>query len=330
METESTNEFLEWLGDYATPAIQIALVVVLVEVAVYVAKRIISSSSARLIGRAAQLDEELLASLTEMSGPVSLEPSAVKSARNQQRVQALMAVLSSVVKVVIRFIGLFTILGIIGINLAPLIAGAGIVGVAVGFGAQSMVKDFLSGMLMLVEDQYGVGDIIDVGEATGVVEAISLRTTRLRSVDGTVWHIPNGEIRRVGNMSQNWSRCVLDVGVSYGASVPHAIETLQRMLDDLAADPEWTTKLIGPPEVLGVENLGDSSVDVRLIVTTVPAQQWKVARELRQRTKAALDAAGIEIPFPQRTIHIEREADDSRAWPERTNDGSDAGGAEGN
>lgn len=311
MDTESGNDFLNWLGDYATPAIQIALVIVLVEVAVFVAKRIISSSSTRLIGRAAQLDEQLMSSLTEMSGPVSLEPSTSKSARNQQRVQALMAVLSSLVKVVIRGIGLFTILGIIGINLAPLIAGAGIVGVAVGFGAQSMVKDFLSGMLMLVEDQYGVGDIIDVGEATGVVEAISLRTTRLRSVDGTVWHIPNGEIRRVGNMSQNWSRCVLDVGVSYGANVPHAIDTLQKMLDEFAADPEWTTKLIGPPEVLGVENLGDSSVDVRLIVTTVPAQQWKIARELRQRTKAALDAAGIEIPFPQRTIHIERDADGS-------------------
>ena len=309
MDDEPTNQVLEWLGEYATPAIRIVLVVILVEVAVYVAKRIISSSATRLIGRAAQLDEELLASLTEMSGPVSLEPSAVKSARNQQRVQALMAVLSSVVKIVIRFIGLFTILGIIGINLAPLIAGAGIVGVAVGFGAQSMVKDFLSGMLMLVEDQYGVGDIIDVGDATGMVEAISLRTTRLRSVDGTVWHIPNGEIRRVGNMSQNWSRCVLDVGVSYGASVSDTIETLQAMLDELAADPDWTTKLIGPPEVLGVENLGDSSVDVRLIVTTVPAQQWKVARELRRRTKAALDAAGIEIPFPQRTIHIKPESD---------------------
>lgn len=305
MNTDMRNDLIEWLSDYAAPALRIVLVIVLSEFAVLVAKRIIRSFSARLVSRAVQLDEQLMSSLTELSGPVILEPSQLKSARNQQRVQALMAVLSSVVAVVIRSIGLFTILGVLGINLAPLIAGAGIVGIALGFGAQSMVKDFLSGMLMLVEDQYGVGDIIDVGDAAGVVEAISLRTTRLRSVDGTVWHFPNGEIRRVGNMSQDWSRCVLDVGVSYDANVADAIDTLQRMLDEFAADAQWTTKLIGPPEVLGVENLADSSVVIRTIVTTVPAQQWKVARELRKRAKATLDAAGIVIPYPQRTIHIE-------------------------
>jgi moderate conductance mechanosensitive channel len=310
MDTDMRNDVIDWLGDYATPALRIVLVIVLTEMAVLVAKRIIRSSAARLVGRAVQLDEQLMSSLTELSGPVNLEPSHLKTARNQQRVQALMAVLSSVVAVVIRSIGIFTILGVLGINLAPLIAGAGIAGIALGFGAQSMVKDFLSGMLMLVEDQYGVGDIIDVGDATGVVEAISLRTTRLRSVDGTVWHFPNGEIRRVGNMSQNWSRCVLDVGVSYDASVPEVITALQRMLDEFAADAEWTTKLIGEPEVLGVENLADSSVVIRTIVTTVPAQQWKVARELRKRVKATLDAEGIVIPYPQHTIHITPNNDD--------------------
>lgn len=330
MEQDTRNDLVDWLGDYASPALRILLVVVLVELAVFVAKRVIRSSSARLVGRAAQLDEQLMSSLTEMSGPVTLEPSLIKSARNQQRIQALMAVLSSVVAVVIRSIGLFTILGVLGINLAPLIAGAGIAGVALGFGAQSMVKDFLSGMLMLVEDQYGVGDIIDVGDATGVVEAISLRTTRLRSVDGTVWHFPNGEIRRVGNMSQNWSRCVLDVGVSYDANVADAIDTLQRMLDEFAADAQWTTKLIGPPEVLGVENLADSSVVIRLIVTTVPAQQWKVARELRKRTKQALDAAGIVIPFPQRTIHVENHVENHVDNNDTGDIENHRGGAEGN
>lgn len=317
MESDSQNDFVDWLGDIATPALKILLVIVLTELAVFVAKRIIRSSAKRLVGRAAQLDEQLISSLTEMSGPVTLESSQLKSARNQQRVQALMAVLSSIVTVIIRLIGLFTILGVMGINLAPLIAGAGIAGVALGFGAQSMVKDFLSGTLMLIEDQFGVGDVIDVGEATGVVEAVSLRTTRLRSVDGTVWHVPNGEIRRVGNMSQNWSRCVLDIDVSYDANVSHVIEVLQQMLDGFASEKEWETKLIGHPEVLGVENLGSSSVIVRLVVTTIPAEQWKVARELRKRAKTTLDDAGIVIPYPQRTVHI--NPDDKRN-----------GGAEGN
>jgi small conductance mechanosensitive channel len=204
MESDNQNDFVEWLGDITTPALQILLIIVLTEIAVFVAKRIIRSSAKRLITRAAQMDEQSISSLTEMSGPVTAQATAeMKSARNQQRVHALMAVLSSFTTVVIRLIGLFTILGVLGINLGPLIAGAGIAGVALGFGAQSMVKDYLSGMLMLIEDQFGVGDIIDVGEASGVVENVSLRTTRLRSINGTVWHVPNGEIRRVGNMSQH-------------------------------------------------------------------------------------------------------------------------------
>jgi moderate conductance mechanosensitive channel len=304
MESDNKNDFLDWLGDIATPALQILLVIVLTEAAVFIAKRIIRSSAKRLVNRAAQLDEQLITSLTEISGPVTPQAMEIKSARNQQRVQALMGVMSSVVAVIIRLIGLFTVLGVLGINLGPLIAGAGIAGIALGFGAQSMVKDFLSGMLMLIEDQFGVGDVIDVGEANGVVEAVSLRTTRLRSLDGTVWHVPNGEIRRVGNMSQNWSRFVLDVSVSYDADVAHATEVLTQLLNDFATDAEWTTKLIGPPEVLGVQDLAASSVLIRLVVTTTPGQQWKVGRELRQRVKAALDNAGIVIPFPQTTIHL--------------------------
>jgi len=304
MESNSQNDFVDWLGDIATPALKILLVIVLTELAVFVAKRIIRSSAKRLVTRAAQLDEQLISSLTEMSGPIRAQSSELKAARNQQRVQALMAVLTSIVTVVIRLIGLFTVLGVLGINLAPLIAGAGIAGVALGFGAQSMVKDFLSGMLMLFEDQFGVGDVIDVGEAMGVVEAVSLRTTRLRSVNGTVWHVPNGEIRRVGNMSQNWSRSVLDVNVSYESDASRAIEVLQQLLKDFAAEPEWTTKLIGPPEVLGIEDLGTTSVSIRLIVTTVPAQQWQVSRELRMRVKKALDEAGIVIPHPPPTMRM--------------------------
>jgi small conductance mechanosensitive channel len=299
MESDNQNDFVEWLGDIATPALQILLVVVLTEIEVFIAKRIIRSSAKRLISRAASVDEQLISTLTEMSGPLtSRASSGMKSARNQQRVHALMAVLSSFTSVVIRLIGLFTILGVLGINLGPLIAGAGIAGVALGFGAQSMVKDYLSGMLMLVEDQFGVGDIIDVGEASGVVENVSLRTTRLRSLNGTVWHVPNGEIRRVGNMSQNWSRFVLDVNIAYESDVSRAIESLESVLANFAADEAWNSKLIGPPEVLGIEALATTAVIIRMVVTTAPAQQWAVGRELRKRVKDELDAQGIEIPHP--------------------------------
>lgn len=304
MEPDSQNDFVDWLSDIASPALKILLVIVLTELAVFIAKRIIRSSAKRLVSRAAQLDEQLITSLTEMSGPVRPQTAQMKAARNQQRVHALMAVLTSIITVIIRLIGLFTVLGVLGINLGPLIAGAGIAGIALGFGAQSMVKDFLSGMLMLFEDQFGVGDVIDVGEASGVVEAVSLRTTRLRSVNGTVWHVPNGEIRRVGNMSQNWSRTVLDINVSYESDVSRAIEVLEHLLKDFAAEPEWTTKLIGPPEVLGIEDLSSTSVIIRLMVTTIPAQQWQVGRELRMRVKKSLDEAGIVIPHPSPTAQI--------------------------
>jgi small conductance mechanosensitive channel len=300
----SQNDFTDWLSDIAGPALKILLVFVLTEVAVFIAKRIIRSSARRLINRAVLLDEQLISTLTEMSGPVTYRSaSEMKSARNQQRVQALMAVMSSITTVIIRLIGLFTVLGVLGINLGPLIAGAGIAGIALGFGAQSMVKDFLSGMLMLIEDQFGVGDTIDVGEATGVVEAVSLRTTRLRSLNGTVWHVPNGEIRRVGNMSQNWSRFVLDVNVAYEVDIARAIKTLRKVLDDFVAEEAWNRKIIGPPEVLGVESLATTAVVIRLVVTTVPSQQWLVGRELRKRVKDELDAQGIDIPHPQYPIN---------------------------
>lgn len=296
---ETNYSFTDWLSDIATPALKIALVFVLTEVAVFVAKRIIRSSAKRLVSRAAQVDEQLISTLTEMSGPLTSSASReMKSARNQQRVQALMAVLSSIVAVIIRLIGLFTVLGVLGINLGPLIAGAGIAGVALGFGAQSLVKDYLSGMLMLIEDQFGVGDVIDVGEANGVVEQVSLRTTRLRSIDGTVWHVPNGEIRRVGNMSQNWSRFVLDVNVAYEAEVSNAIDALTELLQEFSHDAQWSSKLIGPPEVLGVESLSPTAVVVRMVVTTLPAQQWSVGRELRKRVKDRFDELGIDIPHP--------------------------------
>jgi small conductance mechanosensitive channel len=188
------------------------------------------------------------------------------------------------------------------VNLGPLVASAGIVGVAFGFGAQSLVKDFLSGVFMLVEDQFGVGDIIDAGPAAGVVEVVSLRTTQLRDVNGTLWHIPNGEIVRVANKSQQWARVVLDVEVAYDTSIKHAMTVIKAVADEVWREAIPNATILEEPEIWGVEGFGASAIAIRLAVKVEPGEQFATAREIRRRLKEAFDQEGIEIPFPQRTV----------------------------
>ncbi|CAN5178171.1 mechanosensitive ion channel family protein [soil metagenome] len=236
------------------------------------------------------------------------------SLRAEQRINALTSVLRSVTTAVIFAIAGFMLVGELGLNLAPLLAGAGIVGLALGFGAQSLVKDFLSGMFILVEDQFGVGDIVDLDlQTSGTVEAVSLRTTRLRSVDGTVWHVPNGDIRRVGNKSQHWSRALLDVEVAYDTDIDHASAVIKRVADELWQQRE---DILEEPEVWGVERLGINSIVIRLVVKTRPADQYDVSRKLRQRLKEAFDAEGIEIPFAQQVVWHRGAAEPQRAGEE--------------
>lgn len=233
------------------------------------------------------------------------------SLRAEQRIEALAGVLRSVVSFVIAVAAGFMILGQVGINLAPLLAGAGIVGVALGFGSQSLVRDFLSGIFILIEDQFGVGDFVDLGEATGKVEAVSLRTTRLRSVDGVVWHLPNGQIRRVGNMSQHWSRALLDIEVAYDTDLVQARRVIKETLDAAWREDE---AILEEPDVWGVEELGANGISIRVVVKTSPSEQWRVSRLLRERMKLALDDAGIEIPFPQQTVwHRTTDLGEARA-----------------
>jgi moderate conductance mechanosensitive channel len=219
-----------------------------------------------------------------------------------RRVETVAALFRSVISATVWTIAGLMALSELGLNLGPLIAGAGIVGIAVGFGAQNLVRDFLSGIFMLMEDQYGVGDVIDAGPATGTVESISLRTTRVRDVNGTVWHLPNGHIERVGNKSQVWSRALLDIDVSYQTDIGHATEVIRSTAQTMCDDPAYAEAILSEPEVWGVENLGLDSVTIRLVLKTAPNDQFKVTRELRARIKAAFDEAGIEIPFAQRTI----------------------------
>ena len=272
----------------------------------------------RLVGRAIRRGlrtlhsgpvQERLGVLRRRTSKALLQPSEV-SVRAEQRMNALTSVLRSVATAVIFTIAGFLIVGEFGVNLAPLLAGAGIVGIALGFGAQSLVKDFLSGMFILIEDQFGVGDIVDLDQETsGTVEAVSLRTTRLRAVDGTVWHVPNGDIRRVGNKSQHWSRALLDIEVAYETDIELAKGVIKRVADTL-----WHERddILEEPEVWGVERLGPNAVVIRLVVKTRPADQYAVSRELRQRLKETFDAEGIEAPF---TPHISWHREEGQPQP---------------
>ncbi|QZY28302.1 mechanosensitive ion channel family protein [Nocardioides coralli] len=222
--------------------------------------------------------------------------------RRVQRAQTMGSLLKSIVTGVLVAVFGTMMLAEIGVNVGPIIASAGIVGIALGFGAQSLVSDFLSGIFMIFEDQYGVGDVVDLGEAIGTVEAVSLRVTRVRDVNGTVWYVRNGEIMRVGNMSQNWARTVLDVTVGYHEDLARVKRVLQEVAHDLWEDEEYKGLVIEEPEVWGVQDLAADGVAVRVTLKTAPLEQWAVAREMRQRIKARFDHEGIEIPFPQRVV----------------------------
>lgn len=257
-------------------------------------KRFVRSFNQRGMERLSALARK--APLTD-TAPINLQ-------RATMRAETLGIVLRSVSAFLVWCVAALMILNEFGINLGPLIAGAGVAGVALGFGAQSLVKDFLSGIFMIMEDQFGVGDIVDVGEASGTVEAVTLRSTRLRDVSGTLWHIPNGEIRRVGNMSQLWSRALLDIGVAYHSDIEKAQQIMKRVADELAAEEEWAPFFVDEAEVWGVQAFGENEVTLRMAAKVTPAKQWAIERELRARIKRAFDAEGIEIPLPQRTVWV--------------------------
>lgn len=213
--------------------------------------------------------------------------------RSRGRAAALGGVASSVVRIVVWFVGFLLVLGQFDVNLGPLIAVSSVVGVAVGFGAQSIVKDFLSGFFLLAEDQFGVGDVITVVGTTATVEDVNLRTTRLRSTDGTVWFVPNGEIRKVGNEAKGWSRAIVDILLPPGADVTVATGAIAEELGAFAQDPAWSEAVLEAPEVLGVEAMGVDGTTVRVAVKTPPDDRARVGRELRARIGARLLREGI-------------------------------------
>jgi len=199
-------------------------------------------------------------------------------------------------------IGIATILSELGVNIGPLLAGAGIVGIAVGFGAQTLVKDIITGAFMLFEDQFSVGDWIDAGGKTGGVESISIRTVRLRDIDGYVHTVPFGEITALTNMMRDFGYAVIDVGVAYKENTDHVLEVIREVDAQAREDEEFAERLAGDLEVMGVTELGDSAVTLRVRVKTVAGFQWGVRREYLRRIKLRFDEVGIEIPFPHMTV----------------------------
>jgi small-conductance mechanosensitive channel len=286
----------EWL--IGRPAAIIGLIV-LAWVLHWIANRVID----RLVHRAETGVVPGRLHLLRRTRPVDEQPDErpglPRSTRRVQRAKSLGSLMKSIATGVIYGVFFVMILSQLGVNIAPIIASAGVLGVAIGFGAQSLVKDFLSGIALTLEDQYGVGDSITLGDVSGTVEAIGLRVTRLRDVDGTVWYVRNGEILRVGNQSQNWARTVLDVSVAYSADLAKVRQVLRDLGNELWQDPAFEGSVIEEPEVWGVQSMSPEGVVVRVVLKTAPMEQWSVAREMRERVKVRFEEEGIEMPVAQ-------------------------------
>ena len=302
-----------WLVDRPVKVLVIVLLALLTRRIVHKA---IDGLIERLMSERSSEEKDAVQAAEASSGTLRREVLSEKLAslrertdRARQRAKTLGVLFKSIASAVIGAVTLMTLLGEFNINLGPLIAGAGILGVAIGFGAQSLVRDLLCGIFMLIEDQYGVGDVIDAGDATGTVESVGLRTTRIRDKHGTLWHIPNGEIRRVGNMSQLWAKAIMEIDVAYDTDLDLAMETMKTVADGVWNEQLEEATIVEEPVISGIQNFGADAITIRLSVKTEPAEQWSTGRVLRKRLKEAFDEAGIEIPFPQRTVWLRSEAD---------------------
>jgi small-conductance mechanosensitive channel len=233
-----------------------------------------------------------------MRNGVGGESNALAIARRVQRAETMGSVLRSTAALFIGVVVLTIVATINDWDLGPVLASAGVLGVALGFGAQALVKDFLAGLFMLIEDQYGVGDVVDLGPAAGTVESVGLRVTQVRDLSGTLWYVRNGEVLRVGNKTQGWSRALVEVLIPSDGDVDHATQVLTEAAADVAADPELAEHLLGEPEVTAFENLSAESVQLRLLIKVAPARQWAVQRALRARIRERFAAEQITLAPP--------------------------------
>jgi len=222
----------------------------------------------------------------------------------KKRRDTLVGVLTGIGRIFIVIVVIMMILPELGVDIVPLVAGLGIAGFALGFGAQYLIRDLIAGIFIILENQYRVGDVVRVADIGGLVEEITLRKTVLRDLDGIVHHVPNGEIKTASNFTRHFARVNLNVSVAYDTDLDHAISVINRVGKELADDKNWRKVIKSPPQVLRVDNLGDSGIDIKILGDVEPIQQWAVMGELRLRLKKAFDAEGIEIPWPHTKVYF--------------------------
>lgn len=280
----------DWL---LTDGLRILLTIVLALVVRWLLHRLIARVVRTMTERTSTRHDDADGS---RAGRIWAQATGAARARHQQRMATLGSLLRSVVTFVVGLIATLTVMDLVGIPLGPLLASAGVGGVALGFGAQSLVKDFLSGIFMILEDQYGVGDVVDTGEAVGTVEEVSLRVTRLRDADGVTWYVRNGEVLRIGNLSQHRATAIVDVPVAYDEDVARVTAVLREAGEAMVRDEAWDGKLLDAPTVAGVESITAQTMTIRVLAETSPGAKVEVQRELRQRLKSALDGAGVKAP----------------------------------
>ncbi|TQN33442.1 small conductance mechanosensitive channel [Haloactinospora alba] len=293
---EQAGPVVDWITDNSGAmlggATSIIVIVILAVVARAVAGRLITQLVRRMVSSRQRLSN------TKAARNVISHPEKAADPRQEARAETLSSVLRSLASFVIYGIAFVMVLGEVGINLGPILASAGVLGLAVGFGAQGLVQDFLSGMFMMVEDQYGVGDVIDVGDAVGTVEEVGMRITKIRDLDGGLWHIRNGQIMRVCNMNQDWANAVVELPLAYSVDLSRAREVIEESIADFSQTPEFESQLLDRPEVSGVVGIANGAMTVRIIARTRPGEQWALGRSLREHLKRSLDRNDIEVAFP--------------------------------
>lgn len=279
METLSnwTAQIVPWLTSHGVRIIVIIIVAILLN-------RILSGIINKAIRASVKSDE-------------NTSPEA-----ERKREDTLIRISTRALSMLIIIVTFIMILGETGVEVGPLIAGAGIVGLAVGFGGQYLIRDIFTGLFLMLENQYRIGDVVTIEGLSGAVQDISLRKTTLRDLDGVVHHIPHGSITKVSNLSKDFARVNIDIGIAYNTNLENLIDVINRTGNELAADPAFADSIISPPQFLRVNEFADSAIVVKILGDTKPLKQWEVAGELRKRLKIAFDREGIEIPFPQRVI----------------------------
>ena len=295
---EWTDTNRHWLIEVP---IRIVVYILAVLIARYVLHRVIDrAATGRSRTRTGGSDDARARKPALLRGLRDRAPSASArtAERRQQRAQTIASVLKSTVSIVLLVWVTLAILNVLGVNIAPFIASAGVVGLAIGFGAQNLVRDFVTGVFMLLEDQYGVGDNVDLCEAVGEVESVGLRVTTVRDIDGTLWYVRNGEIGRVGNMSQDYAVARIEVPVALSADVARAEQVAVEAAKEALEDPAVAAKVLDDPEMLGVQELLPDQITLRMTVKTRPNAQWSVQRRLRREILRAYDENGIELPYP--------------------------------